>query len=43
MVRISATTKSKEITGEYVITDNPIDGRLVVVHYKDGSQAIVHS
>lgn len=33
--------KNKTIVGEYVITENPFDGRLVAVHYKDGSMAVV--
>lgn len=34
--------KSKsQIIGEYVITENPIDGQMVAVHYSDGTQAII--
>ena len=29
------------VIAEYVVTDNPIDGRLVCVHYSDGKQKIV--
>lgn len=29
------------ILGEYVIAENPIEGRVVCVHYSDGSQTIV--
>lgn len=32
----------KIIMGEYTISDNPIDGRQVVVHYSDGSTEILH-
>jgi hypothetical protein len=33
--------KNIRIVGEYVITENPFDGRLVAVHYSDGTQTIV--
>jgi len=36
-------SKKREIIGEYVIAENPIDGRLVVIHYKDGGQAIIRT
>lgn len=29
------------IVGEYVITENPFDGRVVAVHYSNGTQAII--
>jgi len=36
-----AESKKKSIAGEYTITENPIDGRLVAVHFKDGSMAVI--
>jgi len=32
---------SKTILGEYTISDNPIEGRRVAVHYSDGSTKII--
>lgn len=29
------------VIAEYTMVDNPIDGRLVCVHYSDGKQKIV--
>lgn len=31
----------KTVIGEYVITENPLDGRVVCIHYNDGGQRIV--
>lgn len=31
----------KTVVGEYTITENPLDGRVVCVHYSDGGQRIV--
>lgn len=29
------------IVGEYVITENPFDGRMVAIHYSDGTMAVI--
>ena len=33
--------RSRTILGEYTISDNPIEGRQVAVHYSDGSTKII--